>query len=191
MSKNKSVLVIVCSLICIAFGVANAGDHPSGSEHPTAKKEHPAKEHPQASVEDQIAGLQKMCTESADARAERQEAKPLFERMGGEEKTRALFADVVARHRVNEDIKQYMDGVDDEKLVNHLVDFVSAGTGGGGEYKGRSMTDSHAHLKLTDADFLAAGRDVVAGMKAAEYGEEEIQEFMCVFVSLKDQVVFK
>ena len=196
MLKNKWTLIVACGLLCFAYGVAQAGDHPkSTAEHPT--KDHPAKEHPggsehpSASVEEHIAGMETMCSESADARAERQGKKPLFERMGGDEKIRAFFTDVVARHRVNEDIKQYMEGVDDKKLIDHLVEFVSAGTGGGGKYTGRSMTESHAHMHLTDADFLAAGRDIVAGMNAAGYGEEEIQEFMCILVSLKDQVVLK
>ena len=195
MLKIKTALVIICGVMCMAFGVASAGDHPAGDhpsgDHPKEAKEHPAKEHPSASVEEQIEGLNSMCAESADARAERQAKESLFVRMGGEEGVKAFFTDVVARHRVNDQIKQYMEGVDDEKLINHLVDFVSAGTGGGGEYTGRSMKDSHEYMHLSDADFLAAGSDVVAGMKAAEYGEEEIQEFMCILVSLKDQVIFE
>jgi len=191
MLKNKSVFAVACSLMCLMFSLALAGDHPAGGDHPKAAKDHPAKDHPSPSVEEKIAGLETMCAESADARAKRQAAESLFVRMGGEEKVRAFFADVVARHRVNEEIKQYMDGVDDEKLIEHLVDFVSAGTGGGGEYTGRSMKESHEKMGLTDADFLAAGDDVVAGMKASGYGEGEIQEFLCILVSLKDQVVLK
>ena len=100
MLNRKSAFAIVCSLMCLMFSLALAGDHPAGGEHPKAAKDHPAKEDPSPSVEEQIAGLETMCTESADARAKRQAAESLFVRMGGEEKVRAFFADVVARHRV-------------------------------------------------------------------------------------------
>jgi hemoglobin len=150
-----------------------------------------AGEKPQPTVAEQMTGLQAMCTESADARAARHEANPLWHRLGGRDKVRALVDDVIARHRVNEPIKHFMDGVDDEKLAAHLVDFISAGTGGGGKYTGRSLPDAHRSMKLTDADFLAAGGDIIAAMQAMEYGQEEIDEFVCILVSLKGGVVFE
>ncbi len=151
----------------------------------------PAMAHDTPTVDEKIAGLEKMCQETATARGERQAKEPLYFRLGGDEKIATLFWKVVARHRVNEPIKHLMEGVDDKILVEHLVDFVSAGTGGGAEYTGRSMPAAHAHLKLTDADFLAAGGDIVASMKEMEYGQNEIDEFMCILMSLKDQVVLK
>ena len=51
------------------------------------------------------------------------------------------------------------------------------------------MPASHAHLRLTDADFLAAGGDIVTAMQSMGYGENEINEIVCILVSLKDQVV--
>ena len=142
-------------------------------------------------VDQQITGLQTMCNDSAKARTDRHAEKPLWERLGGAEQVSKLFYNVAARHRVNEPIKHFMDGVDDDMLVEHLVEFVSVGTGGGGEYTGESMPAAHAHMKLTDADFLAAGGDIVAAMKEMKYGQNEINEFLCIFVSLKPQVVFK
>jgi hypothetical protein len=44
---------------------------------------------------------------------------------------------------------------------------------------------------LTDADFLEAGGDIVKAMQTLDYGEDEINEFVCILVSLKDQVVLK
>lgn len=141
MLKIRTILIVLCGLMCLVFSAVQAGGHPAGGDHPKAAKEEPAKEHPSgdsehpsASVEDQIKVLEEMCSESADARAERQAKKSLLVRMGGEEGVKAFF---------------------------------------------------------TDADFLAAGSDVVAGMQAAEYSEDLIQEFMCILMSLKDQVVFE
>jgi len=104
-------------------------------------------------VDQQIAGLKTMCSDKAKDREARHAEKPLWERLGGAEKVEEMFINIVARHRVNEPIMHLMDGVDDERLIKHLVDFVSAGTGGGGEYTGRTMPAAHVDMKLTDADF--------------------------------------
>ncbi len=82
-------------------------------------------------------------------------------------------------------------GVDKKMVTKHVADFIAAGTGGTATYAGRDLPGSHAHLNLTDADFLSAGDDIVNSMKVMGYGENEIQEFVCILVSLKDQVVFK
>ena len=80
---------------------------------------------------------------------------------------------------------------DSEKLAKHVADFVAAGTGGTAQYTGRDMPSSHAPLKLTDKDFLSAGGDIVGSMQSLGYGQNEIDEFVCILVSLKDQVVFE
>ena len=142
-------------------------------------------------VEEQMAGLTKMCTDSAGDRAERQEKDPLYDRLGGYDKIHTMVLEVIRLHNENDQIKHTMEGVDEEALAKHLTDFISAGTGGTAEYSGRNLYDSHAHLELTDADFLSAGGDIMEAMTNLEYGENEINDFVCILVSMKDQVVFK
>lgn len=142
-------------------------------------------------IEEQMAGLQAMCIESADARADRQNEKPLYERLGGYDRILELTTEVVRLHSINPQIKHFVEGVDHERLAKLVADFIAAGTGGTVTYTGRSLPDSHAHLDLTDADFLAAGGDIIKGMQSLKYGQEEIDELVCIFVSLKDQVIFK
>lgn len=143
------------------------------------------------STEDQIHGLQTMCAETADARVARQEEESLYLRLGGYDKILELTTEIVRLHSINPAIVHTLDGVDHANLAKHVADFAAAGTGGDAKYTGRSLPASHAHLKLTDADFLAAGSDVVTAMTSMGYGENEINEFLCILVSLKDQVVFK
>jgi hemoglobin len=71
------------------------------------------------------------------------------------------------------------------------ADQTAAGTGGTTAYTGRTMQAAHAHLELTDAHFLAAGSDVMKAMQSLGYSQNEIDEVVCILVSLKDQVVFK
>lgn len=158
---------------------------PALAEHPTAADAHAP------STADRMAGLQTMCDESTDARAERHAATPLYERLGGYDRILALTTDIVARHQVNEPIKRTMKGVDPALLAKHVADFLAAGTGGDIVYTGRDLPASHAHLNLTTADFLAAGSDIAAAMQAADYGQDEIDEVLCLLVALKDQVVFE
>lgn len=142
-------------------------------------------------TEDQIHGLQTMCAESHDARAARQEEESLYLRLGGYDKILEMTTEVVRLHSINPAIKHTLKGVDHAGLAKHVADFAAAGTGGTAKYTGRDMRSSHAHLKLTNADFLSAGGDVVTAMTSMGYGQNEIDEFLCILVSLKDQVVLK
>jgi hemoglobin len=136
-----------------------------------------------------LAELESMCAGTADARAARQAETPLYQRLGGYEKIHAMTTEVVRLHQENEAISHLLEGVDTELLASRVADFVSAGTGGSEEYTGRDMVSAHAHLALTDADFLAAGGDIVTAMSSQGHGQEEIEEIVCILVSLKDQVV--
>jgi hemoglobin len=140
-------------------------------------------------VEEHMAQLNQMCQETAEARAARQAETPLYDRLGGYDKISALTTEIVNLHEQNEAIKHVMVGVDGELLAKHVADFVASGTGGPQKYTGRDMVSAHENLHLTDADFVAAGGDIVKAMQSFDYGEDEINEIVCILVSLKDQVV--
>ena len=72
-----------------------------------------------------------------------------------------------------------------------LADFAAAGTGGDATYVGRDMVEAHKHMQMTQADFLSAGGDVIQAMKNKGYGQNEIDEFVCILVSMKDMVIYK
>ena len=144
-----------------------------------------------ATVAEQINGLQQMCADTSQARAQRQAEQPLFDRLGGYDRVHELTREVVRLHFENDALDRIMVGVDGERLAKNVADFVSTGTGGPKVYTGRDMPTAHAHLHLTDADFLAAGGDIVKAMQTMGYGQNEIDEFVCILVSLKDQVVFE
>jgi hemoglobin len=144
-----------------------------------------------ADVAEQMAGMNQMCAETADARAQRQTENPLYNRLGGYDKIHEFTTEVVRLHNENDAIRHMFAHVDSVNLAKHVADFVSAGTGGTAEYTGRDMVSAHKHLELTDADFLSAGGDIVKAMKSMEYGENEINEIICILVSMKDQVVLK
>jgi len=143
------------------------------------------------SVAEQMAGLQQMCADTAEARAQRQAEQSLYERLGGYDKIHEFISEVVRLHKENPDINHMFTNVDSERLVKQVADFAASGTGGPQTYTGRTMPETHARLELTDADFLSAGGDIVKAMQTTGYGQNEIDEFVCILVSLKDQVVFE
>ena len=140
-------------------------------------------------VDEQVAGLVKMCADSEAARVARQEAKPLYYRLGEYDKNHDLTEEIVRLHSINPDFERFWGHVDEEKLVKNVSDFVSTGTGGPKVYTGRDIPSAHADLELSKADFLSAGGDVSNAMKNKGYGDEEIQEFVCILVSMKDMVI--
>ena len=145
--------------------------------------------HEGMSAEQQMSQLVIMCEESADARAQRQAEVPLYQRLGGHDRLQELAGRLVDNHLKNETIKSYFEGVDRDALVEHVVDFMGSGTGGAETYTGRDMPTIHAGMNITVAEFLSTGGDVVAAMQSMEYGQEEIDEVVCILVSLKDQVI--
>ena len=135
--------------------------------------------------------LQGMCEGSQDARTARQAHKALYDRLGGYDRILELTTEIVRLHAINDEIKHTVFGVDHAQLAKHVADFMSAGTGGTAKYTGRDLPSSHMKMNLTDADFLSAGGDVVKAMQNMKYGQDEIDEIVCILVSLKDQVVFR
>jgi hemoglobin len=173
MTQNKWILAVFAMTI---FSVTAAGANDAGTA-PT--------------VAEQIAGMQAMCAETVDARAQRHAEKPLYDRLGGYDRIHELAREIVHLHSQNEAIKGMFEYLDREELAKRSADFIASGTGGSQSYSGPTLPETHAKLRLTDADFLAAGGDILKAMQTMGYGENEINEFVCILVSLKDQVVLK
>lgn len=171
-------------MMVVACGGETATEEPVAAEEPAAEVQAEA-----IPVDPAVAQLQADCAAATDAIAARQAEASLYDRLGGREAIFAVTTDVIRRHRENETIMHLMEGVDDERLIAQVTDFLSNAAGGDVEYQGMNMADAHAHMAMTDAHFLAAGGDVQAAMAAAGVGEAEIQEVMCMFASLRDDVV--
>jgi len=174
-------------ILLVAFvGCGGPAEEPA-DQADTAPAEATAEVEP--TPDEQVAELEQMCADAGPAVAARQAEATLFERVGGRDGLQIVVADTVQRHLVNEQIKHLMANVNTDHLVTLVTDFLVVGTGGEGEYNGLDMASAHAHLELTNADFLAAGGDLGAAMEAAGWGENETQELLCAFVALRGEVV--
>jgi hemoglobin len=137
-----------------------------------------------------INGMVAGCDASADARAKRQAAKPLYERLGGHDPIMAVTLKIIELHKADDSpIKGMFEKTDVNKLAEHVVDFVGAGTGGPEKYTGKNMKDAHVHLKLTPEQLLAAGEDIMQALASFKVPAEETEEFMCIILSFKDDLL--
>lgn len=141
------------------------------------------------SIVDQVHGLEAMCAANSEAMTAHPPTESLYDRLGGRDKIHEIVVEIVRRHNVNEPLLSVMKNVNQKRLIDNVTDFLVVGSGGPGEYHGLNMTDAHEHLKLTNEHFLAAGSDVMASMKTKGCGEAEIQEVVCMLVSLRSEVV--
>jgi len=140
-------------------------------------------------ADEQVAALEASCAASAAARASRHAAKPLYQRLGGDEGIHAIMREVVRLHLQNPAIRRYFEGLDPDRVAKRGAEFVISGTGGPKVYKGPDLTTSHRSMRLTNGDFVAAGGDVMQAMRNLKHGQEEIDEVVCTLVSLRAQVV--
>lgn len=188
--KTIKPLKIATLFACLAIAACSSADE-NTTEASSSDATDVADDEVAPSATETIAAMVADCEASADARAARHSETPLYERLGGNEKVSEFVAKLIELHLVNEIVKPFLDGVDLEALATNLTDFICAGTGGKEVYKGRSLPDSHAGMKITPEVFLSAGGDIGAAMQAVGWGANEQEEFMCIILSMKDAVLMK
>jgi hemoglobin len=137
----------------------------------------------------QVGELKQMFVNTAAARAQRQKEKPLYERLGGRPALQAVVTDIIGLHFSEPLTKPLTAGVDQDKLVRLVVEFLCQASGGPEKYTGRDMVAAHAHLGMTDVHFMAAGDQIVRVLKKYNVPGPEIEEVMCLIVGHHDDVI--
>lgn len=146
-------------------------------------------EKPVLTAAEQVEGLNQMCADNAAAMQQRQQAEPLYTRLGGETRIREFATTLLKTHQSNEEMKRFFGNVPEHPFVDNVTAFISVNSGGGGEYTGRSMKEVHQGFGITYDDFLAAGADIQKVMTDFGYGENEQQEVLCFLASNLPQVI--
>lgn len=145
----------------------------------------------QPTPDEVLAQMEAQCAANADAMAARQAETSLYERLGGEEKIHEFTRELVRVHKENDKVSPFFEGLDDKKVAYRVAQFIISGTGGAEVYQGPSLEDSHRDMKLTNQDFLIAGGDVIQAMQNMGYGQDEIDDMVCILVSLRSHVVLE
>ena len=120
--------------------------------------------------------------------------KSLYERLGGYNAIAAVVDDFVGRLIADKQFERFFAGhsTDSKKRIRqHIVDQFCAAAGGPCIYTGRTMKDSHAGLGITEAEWDAAAKHLVATLDKFKVGEPEKKDLLASVTSLKADIVDK
>jgi hemoglobin len=127
--------------------------------------------------------------------SEQQQPKSLYERLGGVYAIATVVDDFIDRIMV--DPRLNSNPLVDEAHhrvspagFKYLVTEMSCwATGGPQQYSGRSMHDSHAHLKITKEEWVAFMEDLDATFDKFQVPQPERNEFVAIIESTKPDIV--
>ena len=120
--------------------------------------------------------------------------KSLYDRLGGYNAIAAVVDDFVGRLIADKQFERFFAGhsTDSKKRIRqHIVDQFCAAAGGPCVYTGRTMKDSHAGLNITEADWDAAAKHLVATLGKFKVGDQEKKDLLAFVSSLKNDIVEK
>ena len=113
----------------------------------------------------------------------------LYERLGGVDAITAVVRAFVDRGGKDDRINQKFARTDLDRLVKEFVDQVCEVTGGPCTYTGRSMTQAHTNMGVTDGEFDAFMEDLVATLDDFEVGKAEQDELLGLLNPLRGEIV--
>jgi hemoglobin len=120
--------------------------------------------------------------------------KTLYQRVGGYDALAAVVDDFVGRLVSDKQFDRFFAGhsVDSKKRIRqHILDQFCAATGGPCVYTGRDMKTSHMGLGITEAEWDAAAKHLVASLDKFKVPEKEKGELLAFVVTLKKDIVEK
>jgi hemoglobin len=124
----------------------------------------------------------------------RAQEKSLYQRIGGYDALAAVVDDFVVRLVTDKQFERFFVGhsTDSKKRIRqHILDQFCVGTGGPCVYTGRDMKTSHAGLGITEAEWDAAAKHLVASLDKFKVPEKEKGEVLAFVVTLKKDIVEK
>ena len=125
-------------------------------------------------------------------KAQPQQQKSLYDRIGGYNALAAVVDDFITRLVTDKQFEKFFIGqsTDSKKRIRqHILDQFCAATGGPCIYTGREMKTSHAGLAITNAEWDAAAKHLVASLDKFKVPEKEKGEILAFVTSLKKDIV--
>ena len=131
---------------------------------------------------------------SAAQDGQMQSRKSLYERLGGYNAVAAVVDDFVGRLVTDRQFERFFAGhsTDSKKRIRqHIVDQLCAAAGGPCVYTGRSMKDSHAGLGISEAEWDAAAKHLVASLDKFKVPEQEKKDLLAFVNTVRAEIVEK
>lgn len=123
-----------------------------------------------------------------------QQQKSLYQRLGGYDALAAVTDDFIGRLATDAQLKRFFIGHNKEGLARirqHVIDFLCNATGGPCAYIGQDMKTAHAGLGITEDDWNASVKDLVATLDKFKVPEKEKNEVLSAISSLHGDIVTK
>ena len=123
-----------------------------------------------------------------------QDKKSLYTRLGGYDAIALVVDDFITRLATDKRFERFFAGFSDDskkRLRQHILDQFCAAAGGPCVYTGREMRTSHKGLGITEADWDAAAKHLVAALDKYKVPEAEKSELLAFVVSQKKDIVEK
>jgi hemoglobin len=118
----------------------------------------------------------------------------LYERLGSAAGIDQLVDRIVDLHLANERISRRWSQIDDARMARTRTlakQFFTVGSGGPGEYTGRSMPETHAGMNIGAEEFVAVLDDMMKAMNELGYPRPVCDEVLGIAYSLKGDIVHK
>ena len=119
-------------------------------------------------------------------------SQSLYARLGGYDALAAVTDDFIGRLITDQQLSRFFTGLstDSKKRIRQLVvDQLCAATGGPCIYIGRDMKSSHAGLGITESDWQAATKHLVATLDKFTVPPREKDEVLAAISGLKKDIV--
>jgi hemoglobin len=113
----------------------------------------------------------------------------LYDRLGGIDAITAVVRAVADRQLKDDRIDQKFARTNKDRLIKEFVDQICQATGGPCTYTGRSMTEAHHHMGVTNGEFEAFVEDVVAVLDDFKVGKPQQDELLNLLGPLRREIV--
>ena len=113
----------------------------------------------------------------------------LYEKLGGAVAVEAVVGDFYKRVLADNELRGFFAKTDMTVQTEQQIRFLSMALGGPNEYKGRSMSDAHKGMGITEHHFGLVAGHLVATLEGAGVGQDEINAVVGLVGPLKDDIV--
>ena len=113
----------------------------------------------------------------------------LYERLGGVDAITAVTRAAVDRQMKDDRINQKYARTNVDRLIKEFVDQICQATGGPCTYTGRSMTEAHHNMGVTNGEFQAFVEDVVAVLDDFKVGKADQEELLNLLRPMRADIV--
>jgi hemoglobin len=123
-----------------------------------------------------------------------QDKKSLYARLGGYDAIALVVDDFITRLATDKRFEKFFTGFSDDskkRLRQHILDQFCAAAGGPCVYTGREMRTSHKGLGISEADWDAAAKHLVAALDKYKVPEAEKNDLLAFVVTQKKDIVEK